>query len=83
MQASAGFIIFLLVGFFRCFIVFELEVFATFAVAKKMVNFVDLSAMRPVNFVDLSAMRLVNFVDLATPRQSEQARLIILNLREK
>lgn len=72
MQASAGFIIFLLVGFFRCFIVFELEVFATFAVAKKMVDFVDLSAMRPVNFVDL-----------ATPRQSEQARLIILNLREK
>ena len=72
MQASAGFIIFLLVGFFRCFIVFELEVFATFAVAKKMVD-----------FVDLSAMRLVNFVDLATPRQSEQARLIILNLREK
>jgi hypothetical protein len=38
---------------------------------------------RLVNFVDLSAMRLVNFVDLATPRQSEQARLIILNLREK
>ena len=72
MQASAGFIIFGLVGFFRCFIVFELEVFATFAVAKKMVD-----------FVDLSAMRLVNFVDLATPRQSEQARLIILNLREK
>ena len=72
MQASAGFIIFLLVGFFRCFIVFELEVFATFAVAKKMVD-----------FVDLSAMRLVNFVDLATPRQSEPARLILSNQREK
>jgi hypothetical protein len=60
-----------------------MEVLLNLQAQKRLVNFVDISAMRLVNFVDLSAMRLVNFVDLATPRQSEQARLIILNLREK